>query len=36
MPNDGILVDMIGEIATAEKTRQLMLVKNPARLFGFA
>ena len=35
MPNDGELVDLIAEIAPDEKTRRLMLVDNPARLFGF-
>jgi len=35
VPNDGELVDLIAEIAPDEKTRQLMLVDNPARLFGF-
>ncbi|MFZ0426047.1 MAG: amidohydrolase family protein [Xanthobacteraceae bacterium] len=35
IPNDGELVDLIPEIAPDAKTRQLMLVDNPARLFGF-
>jgi predicted TIM-barrel fold metal-dependent hydrolase len=35
VPNDGALVDLITEIAPDAKTRQLMLVDNPARLFGF-
>jgi predicted TIM-barrel fold metal-dependent hydrolase len=35
IPNDGELVDLIAEIAPDEKTRQLMLVDNPANLFGF-
>ena len=35
MPNDGELVDLIAEIAPDEKTRRLMLVDNPAKLFGF-
>jgi predicted TIM-barrel fold metal-dependent hydrolase len=35
VPNDGDLVDLIPEIAPDPKTRQLMLVDNPARLFGF-
>ncbi|MFZ0609548.1 MAG: amidohydrolase family protein [Xanthobacteraceae bacterium] len=35
MPNDGELVDLIAEIAPDARTRQLMLVDNPARLFGF-
>jgi 2-pyrone-4,6-dicarboxylate lactonase len=36
VPDDGNLVDLIAEIAVSEKTRQLMLVDNPAKLFGFA
>jgi 2-pyrone-4,6-dicarboxylate lactonase len=35
IPNDGELVDLIAEIAPDEKTRQLMLVDNPTKLFGF-
>jgi predicted TIM-barrel fold metal-dependent hydrolase len=35
VPNDGNLVDLIAEIAPSEETRRLMLVDNPARLFGF-
>jgi 2-pyrone-4,6-dicarboxylate lactonase len=35
IPNDGVLVDLIAEIAPDEKTRRQMLVDNPARLFGF-
>ena len=35
IPNDGELVDLIAEIAPDEKTRHLMLVDNPAKLFGF-
>jgi predicted TIM-barrel fold metal-dependent hydrolase len=35
VPNDGELVDLIAEIAPDERTRRLMLVENPARLFGF-
>jgi 2-pyrone-4,6-dicarboxylate lactonase len=35
IPNDGELVDLIAEIAPDDKTRRLMLVDNPARLFGF-
>ncbi len=35
VPNDGDLVDLIPEIAPDAKTRQLMLVDNPAKLFGF-
>jgi len=29
------LVDLIAEIAPESRTRQLMLVDNPTRLFGF-
>lgn len=36
MPDDGDLVDLLGEIAPDEKTRQRILVDNPTRLFGFA
>jgi 2-pyrone-4,6-dicarboxylate lactonase len=35
VPNDGELVDLIAEIAPETRTRQLMLVDNPTRLFGF-
>jgi 2-pyrone-4,6-dicarboxylate lactonase len=35
VPNDGDLVDLIPEIAPDAKTRKLMLVDNPAKLFGF-
>ena len=35
IPNDGELVDLIAEIAPDEKTRRLMLVDNPTKLFGF-
>ncbi len=35
VPNDGELVDLIAEIAPDARARQLMLVDNPARLFGF-
>jgi len=35
MPNDGELVDLIADIAPDARTRQLMLVDNPAKLFGF-
>jgi len=35
VPNDGELVDLIAEIAPDTKTRQLMMVDNPTRLFGF-
>ncbi len=35
VPNDGELVDLIAEIAPDEKTRHLMLVTNPEKLFDF-
>ncbi len=35
VPNDGELVDLIGAIAPDTRTRQLMMVDNPTRLFGF-
>lgn len=34
-PDDGVLVDLIAEIAPDEKARQALLVDNPARLYGF-
>ena len=36
MPNDGDLVDLIPKMIDDENTRQLVLVENPQRLFGFA
>lgn len=36
VPNDGTLVDLIPEIAPDATTRHLMLVENPAKLFGFS
>ncbi len=35
VPNDGELVDLIGAIAPDTRTRKLMMVDNPTRLFGF-
>jgi len=35
MPNDGDLVDLIPVMMPDDKTRQLVLVDNPQRLFGF-
>ena len=35
VPNDGELVDLIAQIAPDARTRQLMLVDNPTKLFGF-
>jgi 2-pyrone-4,6-dicarboxylate lactonase len=34
-PDDGVLVDLIAEIAPDEDLRNKMLVTNPAELFGF-
>ena len=36
MPDDGDLVDLIGEIAPSEAARRLMLVDNPTAFFGFS
>ena len=36
MPDDGALLDLVGEIAPTEAARRLMLVDNPAAVFGFA
>lgn len=35
MPNDGDLVDLIAEIAPDEVQREKLLVRNPARLYGW-
>ena len=35
MPNDGDLVDMLARYAPDEETRNLIMVQNPARLYGF-
>jgi len=35
MPNDGDLVDMLALYAPHEETRNLIVVQNPARLYGF-
>src|SRR5260221_2121788 len=35
VPNDGMLVDLIADIAPDDSTRQRMLVDNPAEFFGF-
>lgn len=35
MPDDGELVDLLGEIAPDERVRNRILVENPATLFGF-
>ena len=36
IPNDGALLDLLGEFAPDEATRKKILVDNPARLYGFA
>ena len=36
VPDDGDLVDLIADMAPAEKERQALLVDNPRRLYGFA
>jgi 2-pyrone-4,6-dicarboxylate lactonase len=35
VPNDGMLVDLIADIAPADSTRRRMLVDNPAEFFRF-
>lgn len=35
VPDDGMLVDLLGEIAPSEAARQALMVDNPARLYGF-
>lgn len=35
MPNDGTLLDLLAEWAPDERLRRLILVENPARLYGF-
>ena len=35
MPNDGDLVDLIPAMIADQKTRNMVLVENPQRLFGF-
>ena len=35
VPNDGALLDLLGEIAPDPSTRRRILVDNPARLYGF-
>ena len=35
MPNDGDLVDLIGEWIPDEKTRTRILADNPCELYGF-
>jgi 2-pyrone-4,6-dicarboxylate lactonase len=35
VPDDGLLVDLLGEIAPSEPQRRKLLVDNPKRLYGF-
>ena len=35
VPDDGVLVDLIAEIAPSEAARRALLVDNPRRLYGF-
>jgi 2-pyrone-4,6-dicarboxylate lactonase len=35
IPDDGVMVDNLAEIAPSEKQRQVLLVDNPARFYGF-
>jgi 2-pyrone-4,6-dicarboxylate lactonase len=35
IPDDGVMVDNLAEIAPSEKQRQAVLVDNPARFYGF-
>ena len=35
IPDDGVMVDNLAEIAPGEKQRQALLVDNPARFYGF-
>ena len=35
MPDDGDLIDLIGEWIPDEATRRRILVDNPATLYGF-
>jgi 2-pyrone-4,6-dicarboxylate lactonase len=36
IPDDGMLVDILAEIAPSETARQTLLVDNPKRFYGFA
>ncbi len=36
IPDDGVLVDLIAQIAPTEAARKALLVDNPQRLYGFA
>src|SRR5205807_5608219 len=35
VPDDGVLVDLLAEIAPSEAQRQALLVDNPQRFYGF-
>jgi 2-pyrone-4,6-dicarboxylate lactonase len=35
IPDDGVMVDNLAEIAPSEEQRQALLVDNPARFYGF-
>jgi 2-pyrone-4,6-dicarboxylate lactonase len=35
VPDDGVLVDLLGEITPSERERQMLLVENPQRLYRF-
>jgi 2-pyrone-4,6-dicarboxylate lactonase len=35
VPDDGVLVDLLAEIAPSEETRRALLVGNPRRFYGF-
>jgi 2-pyrone-4,6-dicarboxylate lactonase len=35
IPDDGVMVDNLAEIAPSDKQRQALLVDNPARFYGF-
>ena len=35
VPDDGLMVDLVGEIAPTEAQRQALLVDNPQRFYGF-
>jgi predicted TIM-barrel fold metal-dependent hydrolase len=36
VPNEGALLDLLGEMAPEPSMRRRILVDNPARLYGFA
>ena len=36
VPDDGVLVDLLAQIAPSEAARRALLVDNPRRLYGFA